>query len=95
MTAYWMKTCCRAKIRSLVSGAIHYGECTHLSVDGIVIRSSYVPQFAERLEITMLPTVVGACRAAPFVTETEVRHCQMLECGDLVEFGVLIKVRRS
>lgn len=90
----WMKMSCHAKLKSLISGEASYGECIYLCVDGIAIRTAFVPQYGERLQITMLPPAVGAAPAKRFVVEAEVRHCQALEGGGLYELGMVITSRK-
>lgn len=92
---HWMKMSCGAKLKSLLSGEINYGECTHLSVDGIAIRTSFVPQYGEMLEVTMMPPTVGKASGKRFVVEAEVQHCHELEHGKLYELGMAIMRRRS
>ena len=91
----WMKVDCQARIKSLISGEASYGECTHLSVDGLAVRSMFVPQYAERLEVTMMSAEVGAAPGKPFVVEAEVRRCNELERGRLYEIGMVIVNRKS
>lgn len=93
MSSYWVKTQCQAKIKSLVTGETAYGQCTHLSVEGLVLRVPFVPQYAEPLRVTMIPASVGASQPAPLVAETEVRHCQAVEEGLLYDIGVIITNR--
>jgi hypothetical protein len=90
----WVKMGCKAKVRSLISGESCYGECTHLSVEGIALRISFVPQYRERFEVFMMPADVGAEPGKPFVVEAEARMCNELERGRLYEIGMLI-VRRK
>jgi len=91
----WMKMSCHAKLKSLLSGETSYGECTYLSVDGIAIRTSFVPQYGEPLEVTMVPPAFGREAAKRFVVEAEVRHCHELEHGKLYELGMVITRRKN
>lgn len=86
---------CKARIKSLQTGEVHYGECTDLSVDGVAIRTSYVPQFGERLEITMREPAIGKAREKPFVIEAEVRRCNEIEPGRTYEIGMSIVLRKN
>ncbi len=94
MTARWIKMRHQLEVRSLITNKTHQGECTHLSVEGMVFLADFVPQHAERLEVTMLPADIGAYRATPFVAETEVRHCYRHTDGERYEIGVVIRERK-
>lgn len=91
----WVKMSGKAKIKSLISGEANYGECTHLCVDGITIRATFVPQYGELLEIIMLPPAIGAVPSKRFVVEAEVRRCNELVRGSLYEIGMVITRRKS
>ncbi|AXK40905.1 PilZ domain-containing protein [Crenobacter cavernae] len=86
---------CRARIKSLLTGDVHYGECIDLSVDGIAIRTSFVPRYAERLEVTLRVPPVGNIPAKPFIVEAEVCRCQEVDPGRLYDIGVRIVKRKS
>lgn len=86
---------CKARIRSLNTGETHYGECTDLSVDGLALRSSFVPQFGERLQVLVLTPAVGGLPGKPFEAEVEVRRCNEVQRGLLYEIGTRILSRKS
>jgi len=78
---------CRAKMKSLHTGETHYGECVDLSVDGLSIRSMYVPQHGERLEVIVIVPGVGNMPMKPLEALVEVRRCNEVERGKLYEIG--------
>ncbi|GGY05953.1 PilZ domain-containing protein [Paludibacterium paludis] len=84
---------CKARIKSLNTGETHYGECTDLSVDGLALRSSFVPQHKERLRVIVLAPSVGGMPGQPLEAEVEVRRCNEIERGRLYEIGTRIIVR--
>ncbi|MDC7713861.1 PilZ domain-containing protein [Vogesella sp. LYT5W] len=81
---------CRAKMKSHHTGETHYGECVDLSVDGLAIRSAFVPQFGEILEVTIIVPPVGEVYSKPFEAVVEVRRCNEVERGKLYEIGAKI-----
>ncbi|CUA82333.1 MULTISPECIES: PilZ domain-containing protein [Gulbenkiania] len=81
---------CKARIRSLNTGETHYGECTDLSVDGMALRTLFVPQFGERLHVLVLVPPVGGLPGRPLEARVEVRRCNEIERGRLYEIGVRI-----
>lgn len=84
---------CKARIKSLHTGETHYGECTDLSVDGLALRSSYVPQFGERLMVLVLSQAVGGLTGR-FEAEVEVRRCNEVVRNSIYEIGAKIIERR-
>ncbi len=84
---------CRARIKSLNTGETYYGECTDLSVDGMALRSSFVPQHNERLRVIVLGPSVGGVPGQPLEAEVEVRRCNEIERGKLYEIGTRIITR--
>lgn len=85
---------CKARIKSLHTGETHYGECTDLSVDGVALRSSYVPQFGERLMVLVLSHPVGGMPGKQFEAEVEVRRCNEVIRNSIYEIGAKIVARR-
>lgn len=85
---------CKAKIRSLITGETHYGECVDLSVDGVAIRSSFVPQHGERLMILVVAPMVSGKLGKQFEAEVEVRRCNEIHHGKLYEIGARIIKRK-
>ncbi|MBI3145293.1 MAG: PilZ domain-containing protein [Pseudogulbenkiania sp.] len=81
---------CNARIKSLNTGETHYGECTDLSIDGLALRSSFVPQFGERLLVVVRAPAVGGLPGKPFEAEVEVRRCNEIEHGRIYEIGTRI-----
>ncbi|MFC3532828.1 PilZ domain-containing protein [Vogesella facilis] len=90
-----MRMGCRAKFKSLHTGETHYGECVDLSVDGMAIRCSYVPQHGEKLEVVVIVPGVGSVPMRPLEATVEVRRCNEVERGKLYEIGARILQRRS
>ncbi|QEL54814.1 PilZ domain-containing protein [Chromobacterium paludis] len=86
---------CKARIKSLVSGQTYYGECVDLSVDGMALRSAFVPQFGEKLSVIVLVPGVGGTPGKPFEAEVEVRRCNEVQRGMIYEIGVRIVVRKN
>lgn len=84
---------CKARIKSPLTGQTHYGECTDLSVDGIALRSSYVPQFGEHLFVLVLTPPVGGMPGKPLEVEVEVKRCNEVERGLVYEIGAHIVKR--
>jgi len=84
---------CKARIKSLHTGETHYGECTDLSVDGLALRTSYVPQFGERLMVLVLSHPVGGMPGTRFEAEVEVRRCNELVRQQVYEIGTKILSR--
>lgn len=85
---------CQARIKSLATGDVFYGECVDLSVDGIAIRSACVPQFGERFLVTVRVPPVGALPSRPFVVEAQVCRCQEVERGKCYDIGMAILRRK-
>ncbi|WP_293230862.1 PilZ domain-containing protein [Paludibacterium sp.] len=85
---------CKARIKSLHTGETHYGECADISVDGIALHTSYVPQYGEHLMVLVLTPAVGSVPGRPFEAEVEVRRCNELERHRLYEIGAKILTRR-
>jgi hypothetical protein len=85
---------CKARIKSLHTGETHYGECADISVDGISLHTSYVPQFGEHLKVLVLSPAVGNLPGKPFEAEVEVRRCNELVRNELYEIGAKIITRR-
>lgn len=86
---------CRARIKTLdVGGRSYYGECTDISVDGMAIRTDYVPQYLERFEVVILTPDIGGRAGEPLKALVEVRRCNEVERGRLYELGVAIIERR-
>ncbi|MCW3479262.1 PilZ domain-containing protein [Neisseriaceae bacterium JH1-16] len=86
---------CKARIKSLFSGQTAYGHCVDLSVDGIALRSSFVPQHGERLSIVLLPPPAVGELMQPFYLDIEVRRCSEIVSGVLYEIGAIIMERAS
>jgi len=86
---------CKARIKSLNTGETHYGECTDLSVDGLALRSSFVPQPKERLRVIVIAPSAGGMPGQTLDAEVEVRRCNEIERGRLYEIGTRIIVRHS
>lgn len=84
---------CKARIKSLHTGETHYGECADISVDGMALHTSYVPQFGERLVVLVLSPAVGNAPGRPFEAEIEVRRCNELLNNRLYEIGAKIVER--
>ncbi|MDN0076355.1 PilZ domain-containing protein [Crenobacter sp. SG2303] len=84
---------CKARIKSQVSGETTYGHCVDLSVDGIALRSSYVPQQGERLSVVLLPLPSAGELIQPFYLDIEVRRCSEIVSGLLYEIGATIVER--
>ncbi|HJV07520.1 MAG TPA: PilZ domain-containing protein [Chromobacteriaceae bacterium] len=78
---------CKARIRSLNTGETHYGECVDLSVDGVALRSSFVPQYGERLSVIVLAPAVGGLSGKPLEVVVEVKRCNEVQRGELYEIG--------
>lgn len=88
-----MRMGCRAKMKSRHTGETHYGECVDLSIDGMAIRSAFVPQFGEVLEVTIIAPSAGALSSKPFEAVVEVRRCNEVVRGKLYEIGARIMER--
>jgi hypothetical protein len=86
---------CKARLKSLLTGEVFYGECFDLSVDGLSIRTAFVPQFGEVLEVMLRTPAVGSAMEKPLIVEAEVRRCNELEPGRLYEIGMAILERKS
>ncbi|WP_293763218.1 PilZ domain-containing protein [uncultured Aquitalea sp.] len=86
---------CKARIKSLHTGETHYGECVDLSVDGLSLRSSYVPQYGERLSIIVLAPAIGGLPGKQLEAEVEVRRCNEIQRGLIYEIGARIIERKS
>ncbi|UTH73132.1 PilZ domain-containing protein [Chromobacterium sp. IIBBL 290-4] len=86
---------CKARIKSLLTGETFYGECVDLSVDGMALRSAFVPQFGEKLNVIVLVPSVGGVAGKPFEAEVEVRRCNEVQRGLIYEVGVRILLRKS
>jgi len=86
---------CKARMKSLNTGEVFYGDCVDLSVDGLSVRTSFVPQFGERLEVIILSPAVGAIPEKPLVMEAEVCRCNEVERRRLYEIGMTIVQRKS
>ncbi|OWY39577.1 PilZ domain-containing protein [Xenophilus sp. AP218F] len=86
---------CKARIKSLNTGETHYGECVDLSVDGMALRSAFVPQFGERLAVIVLAPAVGGMPGKPFEAVVEVKRCNEVQRGRIYEIGVRILTRKS
>lgn len=65
------------------------GTCVDLSVGGLTIRSTHVPQMDEVFEIAVLPPEPGG-RFLPLHARVRVRRCHGLEEAGLYEMGVEI-----
>lgn len=85
-----LKMGCKAKLKSRHTGETFYGECTDLSIDGMALRSAFVPQFGEWLDVVVLVGGVGALPGRPLEALVEVRRCNEIERGRLYEIGVHI-----
>lgn len=85
---------CKARIKSMHTGETHYGECADISVDGIALHTSYVPQYGEHLKVLVLSPSVGNLPGRPFEAEVEVRRCNELVPERLYEIGAVILSRR-
>ncbi len=88
-----MQMGCRAKLKSRHTGETFYGECVDLSIDGMALRSTFVPQFGERLDVVVLVPPVSGLPGKPFEALVEVRRCNEVERGRLYEIGVKILKR--
>jgi len=86
---------CKARIKSLLTGETHYGECVDLSVDGMALRSSYVPQYGERLSVIVLAPAMGGLPGKPLQAEVEVRRCNEVQRGKIYEMGTRIIQRQG
>ncbi|MDE1712367.1 PilZ domain-containing protein [Chromobacterium amazonense] len=86
---------CKARIKCLTNGQTYYGECVDLSVDGMALRSVFVPQYGERLNVIVLVPGVGGAPGKPFEAEVEVKRCNEVQRGTIYEIGVRIVLRKS
>ena len=80
----------KAKICPADFGLTQYGECTDLSVSGMTLRTSYVPQPQEEFEVYLVPPRIENCPVKPFVARVRVVRCHEIEHGQLYELGLLI-----
>ncbi|MDR3410091.1 MAG: PilZ domain-containing protein [Formivibrio sp.] len=80
----------RAKICPADFGPTQYGECTDLSVGGMTLQTSYVPQPQEEFEVYLVPPRIATEPVKPFVARVRVVRCHEIEHGQLYELGLLI-----
>jgi hypothetical protein len=68
-----------------------YGQCTDLSVTGMTVQTSFVPQAGEMLEVRAIQPGVGKGAARIFAARVQVMRCHELETGKLYELGLRIE----
>lgn len=88
-----VKMGCKAKIRVPASGETFYGECVDLSVDGLAVRSNFVPRFGERVDVVLMVAGIGGQPARPLALHAEVRRCNEWVSGYLYDIGLRIVSR--
>ncbi|MCP9759365.1 PilZ domain-containing protein [Aquitalea sp. S1-19] len=86
---------CKARLKVLISGELFYGECIELSVHGLSVRTAFVPQFGESVEIVLMVAGMGALPAAPLYLVAEVRRCNEVVLGRLYDIGFAIVERKA
>lgn len=88
---------CKVRITLLEGlGPSQYGVCTELSVSGMTLLTSYVPQAEEVFDVLMLPPQrEGQFNAAPLAARVQVKRCHELVPGKSYELGVEIIALRS
>ncbi|GLT23097.1 MULTISPECIES: PilZ domain-containing protein [Zoogloea] len=80
---------CKVGIKLPHSTQAVVGTCVDLSVGGLTIRSTHVPQMDEVFEIAVLPPDMGG-PFQPLHARVRVRRCHGLEQAGLYEMGVEI-----
>ncbi|MDR3426454.1 MULTISPECIES: PilZ domain-containing protein [Silvimonas] len=81
---------CEVKLRFHDHSPSQYGTCTDLSVGGLTVRTSYVPQLDEVFDIVVMPPPVGGGSRTPFAATVKVRRCHEIERGKEYELGLEI-----
>ncbi|WP_158380813.1 PilZ domain-containing protein [Chitinilyticum litopenaei] len=81
---------CKVKLRFPDLGISYYGDCTDLSVQGLTIRTSYVPRPQEEFEVYVMPPAAGGASRQPMAARVRVMRCHEVQRGALYELGLAI-----
>ncbi|AOX98991.1 hypothetical protein BJP62_00095 [Jeongeupia sp. USM3] len=78
---------CKVRMRG-GDGETHYGICADLSVSGLTVRTSFVPQAGEVIEVCVLPPPQGG-RTNPLSARARVVRCHAVDAE--YELGLAIE----
>lgn len=83
---------CPASIVSLVTGQSFEAMCFNISVKGMALATTFIPQNNEQLEVTVHTPDLAGRRSQPLKARVEVQRCVELqsEKGCIYELGVNI-----
>ncbi|WP_432720002.1 PilZ domain-containing protein [Jeongeupia wiesaeckerbachi] len=79
---------CKVRLRG-IDGRSYYGVCADLSVTGLTVRTMFVPQEDELLDVCVLPPPQGG-RTQPLSARARVVRCHAID-DELFELGLAIE----
>ncbi|WP_028453300.1 PilZ domain-containing protein [Chitinilyticum aquatile] len=81
---------CKVKLRLPDLGMSYYGECTDLSVQGLTVKTNYVPRPQEEFEVYVMPPSAPGSPREPMALHVRVMRCHALQQKEMYELGLSI-----